>query len=142
MKTIAIGLALVAGIAVAAGAQQRADTRGARAAVEHYLKGHATGDPKEFTAAFHERLTLFWVDQTGTLMTRTAAEYIARAPGHPAPDENARKRRIVSLDVTRTAGMAKVELDYPDAHIVDYLSLLKIDGEWKVVNKIFTTELR
>jgi hypothetical protein len=31
-------------------------------------------------------------------------------------------------------------LDYPDAVLTDYMSLLKIDGEWKIVNKIFTVE--
>jgi hypothetical protein len=31
----------------------------------------------------------------------------------------------------------KVELRYPDVAFVDYLSLLKIDGRWQIVNKIF-----
>lgn len=121
---------------------QQADEQGARAAVEHYLKGHATGDPKEFSAAFHEQARLFWVDPQGNLMTRTSAEYIAGAKGSPAPDEAKRKRSIVSIDVTRTAGVAKVELDYPGTHFIDYLALLKINGEWKVINKIFTAERR
>ena len=33
--------------------------------------------------------------------------------------------------------MAKVELDYPGGGFIDYLSLLKIDGRWQIVNKIF-----
>jgi hypothetical protein len=36
--------------------------------------------------------------------------------------------------------MAKIVLDYPDALLTDYMSLLKIDGEWKIVNKIFTVD--
>jgi hypothetical protein len=36
--------------------------------------------------------------------------------------------------------VGKIVLDYPNALITDYTSLLKIDGEWKIVNKIFTVQ--
>jgi hypothetical protein len=36
--------------------------------------------------------------------------------------------------------VGKIVLDYPNALITDYMSLLKIDGEWKIVNKIFTVQ--
>jgi protease I len=49
---------------------------------------------------------------------------------------------VVSIDYTDDAGTAKLELDYPGALIIDYMQLLKIDGEWKVVNKIFTVQRR
>jgi hypothetical protein len=142
MKTVGLALAVALMLPFAGSQAQQADEQGARAAVEHYLKGHATGDPKEFAAAFHEQARLFWVDPQGKLMTRTSADYIAAASGKPAADEAKRNRRIVSIDVTRTAGVAKVELDYPSVHFIDYLALLKIDGEWKVINKIFTAERR
>ena len=117
------------------------DEDGARAAAEHYLKGHATGDPEEFRKAFHPDLKLFWV-KDGQLAQRTSADYIAGATGKPADDEAQRKRRIASVDVTGDAAVAKVELDYPKAFITDYLSLLKVNGEWKVVNKIFTVRAK
>jgi putative lumazine-binding protein len=31
----------------------------------------------------------------------------------------------------------KIELDYPKVFLTDYLSMLKVDGEWKAVGKIF-----
>jgi hypothetical protein len=76
----------------------------------------------------------------GQLMQRTSADYIAGAPGKPAADEAQRKRRIVSVDVTGNAASAKVELDYPSAKLTDYMSLLKVGNEWRIVNKIFTAE--
>ena len=36
--------------------------------------------------------------------------------------------------------MAKVVLDYPSVKFTDYLSLVKADGEWRIVNKIFNVE--
>jgi putative lumazine-binding protein len=110
-----------------------------RAALEHYLQGHATGDGAHFSVVFHPDSKLFWV-RDGQLMQRTSADYIAGAPGKPAADEAQRKRRIVSVDVTGNAAIGKIELDYPNAKLTDYMSLLKVGGEWKIVNKIFTAE--
>jgi hypothetical protein len=63
-------------------------------------------------------------------------------PGKPAADEasGTRKRRIDLVDVTGNAAIGKIVLDYPDAYIVDYMSLLKTNGEWKIINKIFNVE--
>ena len=108
-----------------------------RAAVNHYLQGHALGSPDEFSKAFHPDAMLFWVTPEGTLGKRTSGEYIKGASGKPAADESQRKRRVLSVDIAGTAAVAKVELEYPSVHFIDYLSLLKVNGEWKVINKIF-----
>ena len=57
-----------------------------------------------------------------------------------APDEANRKRSIESIDVSGNAAVAKIILDYPATRFVDYMSLLKINGEWKIVTKIFYAE--
>jgi hypothetical protein len=112
-----------------------------RATLQHYIQGHATGDGAHMRLAFNPAARLFW-SSADTLATRTSDEYIARMPGKPAADEGSgvRKRSIEVVDVTGNAAMARVVLDYPDAHIVDYMSLLKTNGEWKIINKIFNVE--
>lgn len=125
-------------IATPALAQEK-DEAGARAAVNHYLAGHATGSPDEFRAAFHPKAMLYW-NRDGAFAERTSADYIAGASGKPAADEAQRRRSIESLDVTGNAAMAKVVLDYPAVRFTDYLSLVKADGEWRIVNKIFNVE--
>ena len=114
-----------------------------RATLEHYIQGHATGDPAHMRLAFNPAGRLFW-SSADTLATRTVEEYIGRMPGKPAPDEatGVRKRHIDLIDVTGNAAIGKVVLDYPDAYIVDYMSLLKTNGEWRIINKIFMTELK
>lgn len=107
-----------------------------RAALQHYLRAHATGDGSHHRKVFRPEARLFWI-QDGKLATRTSEEYIAGAPGSPAEDEADRSRRVAMIDVTGNAAVARVVLDYPDALITDYMSLLKIDGEWRIVNKIF-----
>lgn len=119
---------------------QEKDEAGARAAVNHYLAGHATGSAAEFAAAFHPKAMLYW-NRDGGFAERTLADFIAAAAtGKPAGDEAQRRRWIESLDVTGNAGMAKVVLDYPSVRFVDYLSLVKADGGWRIVNKIFQAE--
>jgi hypothetical protein len=106
------------------------------AAVQLYFQGHATGDGEYFRKAFHPEAKLFWV-KDGALAQRTSAEFAAGAAGKPADDEARRARKILLLDYSADAAIAKVELDYPGGGFIDYLSLLKIDGRWQIVNKIF-----
>ena len=138
-------VALAAAV-VAAGAWAMApseDEVAVRAALQHYIQGHATGDGAHMRIAFHPQARLFW-SSADTLATRTSEEYIARMPGKPAADEGTGvyKRSIELVDVTGNAAIGKIVLDYPTAHIVDYMSLVKTNGEWKIINKIFMTEMK
>lgn len=143
MKTLSLLFSVVLLVAVyslrTASLAASAEEAAARVPLENYLKGHATGDGAHFKQAFHPEAKLFWY-RDGKLMTRTSAEYIAGASGKPAADEAQRKRWIESVKVTGNAGFGVVVLDYPQTRFVDYMSLLKVDGEWKIVNKTFYAE--
>lgn len=134
----AAALALVLGAAVAVRAEDAADA-GARAPLELYLKGHATGDGDYFRRAFHPDAKIQG-NREGKLISRTREEFAAGAPGKPAEDEALRKRRIVSIDVVDDAAFAKIELDYPKIKFTDYFTLLKVDGEWKIMSKVYHGE--
>lgn len=110
-----------------------------RAALEHYLQGHATGQGAHFSAAMHQQGTMYWA-KDGTLSTRPFTEYIAGASGKPAADEAKRKRRIEMVDITGDAAVGKITLDYPDVTLTDYMTLLKVDGKWQIVAKAFTRQ--
>jgi len=118
---------------------QNAEEAAVRAAIEHYFRGQATGQGEHFRKVFHPDSKLFWVRE-GKLTQRTSEEYILGASGKPAPDEAQRKRRVESVDITGNAAMVKVVLDYPRVRFTDYMSMLKVDGEWKIVNKTFVSE--
>ncbi len=135
------GLLLLAAIYAAntTAPQTTTEETAARVPLENYLKGHATGDAEFFKKAFHPEAKLFWF-RDGKFNTRTSAEYIAGATGKPAADESQRKRWIESVNITGNTGVAKIVLDYPQMKFTDYMSLLKVDGEWKIVNKTFYAE--
>lgn len=124
-----------AGIATA----QDAEKDAVRVPLENYLKGHATGDGEFFRKAFHTEGSLIFIRE-GKYTTRSFADYIAGASGKPAADEAKRKRWIESVDVSGNAATAKIILDYPTVKFVDYMTLLKINGEWKIINKSFYAE--
>jgi hypothetical protein len=116
-----------------------AEKAAARVPLENYLQGHATGNPEFMRKAFHTEGNLIFV-RDGKYSTRSFAEYINGMSGKPAPDENKRKRWIESVDVAGNAAVGKIILDYPTGKFVDYMSLLKINGEWKIINKSFHFE--
>lgn len=118
-----------------------AETAAARLPLENYLQGHATGNGEFHQKAFYPESRLLFVRE-GKLTQRTSAEYIKGSGGKPAADEANRKRWIEKVDVVGNAAIGKIILDYPNTYFVDYFALLKIDGEWKIVNKSFQAQPR
>lgn len=115
---------------------QESEEAAVRAAIEHYFQGHATGQGEHYRKVFHPDSKLFFI-RDGKVTQWTAEEYISRASGKPAPDEAQRKRRIDSVDIAGDAAFVKLTLDYPTVVFIDYMSMLKIDGKWMIVNKTF-----
>lgn len=110
-----------------------------RVPLENYIKGHATGNGEFMKKAFHTEGNLIFI-RDGKYATRSFVEYIAGFTGKPAADEASRKRAIESVDIAGNAAIARIVLDYPAVKFVDYMTLLKINGEWKIVNKSFYAE--
>lgn len=111
-----------------------------RAPLEAYMRGHATGDPAQFRAAFHDE-ALVWGSRAGSLIRWTDDEYIGRAgTGQPAPDEPRRQRWIESLHVAGDTATARLILDYPAVRFTDDMQLIRVDGRWLIVSKMFLSE--
>ena len=137
LKTLVMLAAVTAASASTSAQSASPQENAVRAAVNHYFQGHATGDGAHFAKVFHPDAKLFWIGPDGTVMQRTAAEYIKGAPGKPAADEAQRKRRIVSVDITGNIAMVKVELDYPAVKFTDIFSMVESKGQWWIVNKTY-----
>ncbi len=118
---------------------QTAEKDAVKLPLENYIKGHATGDGEYMKKAFHTEGNLIFI-RDGKYTTRSFTEYIAGFTGKPAPDEAQRRRSIEAIDVNGNAAVAKIVLDYPSVKFIDYMTLLKINGEWKIVNKSFYAE--
>jgi hypothetical protein len=103
---------------------------------DHYFRAQATGVGDHLKGTVVDEGRMMWV-QDGQLRVRTSADYIAGFNGKPAADEASRKRRVLMTDVAGDIGVAKIELDFPDARLIDYFTLAKTGGEWKIIHKSF-----
>jgi hypothetical protein len=106
-----------------------------RRVVQHYLDVTDKKDEPSIARAFHPDAKLMSPGDTG-LRQMTLAEWWARVSRIPAPVP--RKSSIALLDVTDMAAVVRVDFGAS----TDYLSLLKLDGEWKIVNKILSRPIR
>jgi hypothetical protein len=113
------------------------DDAGVRAALTHYLQGHATGDAAHMRKAFLPTAHIEGL-RDGKFVSMTLEEYCSRFPGKPAADEATRRRTIDTVDITGTAAMARVTLIHGQTTLRDYFVLLKVDGEWRIANKTFS----
>lgn len=103
--------------------------------VSYYLDGGTNNDFETLKKAFHETAQMIYVDKEGKHQAVNALEFFGRVV-KPGPKQD-RQTRIVSIDVAGHTANAKLEIEYPTFSFIDYMNLLKIEGEWKIVNKIY-----
>jgi hypothetical protein len=129
----------------AAQAQDPAEDRRAieRAALD-YIEGWYTQDAARMERALHPQLIKrrvgvdpasgeWYLDESSGLRLVQATR---PAPGEVAAPLAGRRREVVILDLFGNAASVKVEAD----RWVDYLHLVKWNGEWKILNVLW--ELR
>jgi hypothetical protein len=117
---------------------QSSEEQAVRAAVNQYFRGHATATADEMRKAFLPTAHIEG-NRSGKFVSWTVEEYCANFKGKPAADEASRKRTIDSVDVSGTAAMVKATLVHGATTFTDYFVLLKVDGEWKIANKVYSS---
>jgi hypothetical protein len=106
----------------------------------NYLDGGTYGDTVKLNKAFHRSAAMRYIDnKTGEFRDVPIADYLARAKSN-AGKKSDRKTRIVYMHIAGTAAQARLEIDNTTFYFHDFMNLLKINGEWKVVSKIFYRE--
>lgn len=116
--------------------QHSADPTEVRAALESYLRGHATGDPEFMRNAFLPAARIEGIRE-GRFTSWTLEEYCALFPGTPAAGEATRRRQIDAIDRSGTSASAKATLFHGDVTFTDYFVLLEVDGVWKIASKVY-----
>ena len=138
MKTTLLALLVIAPMLVAwSWVDERHDIDGVEAALEQYFRGSETGRADVMAEAFHPDARLIF-NRDGQVEVLPVADWLARFDDTPADDEDQRQRRIVSIDITGDMAFGKLELDYPDVTLIDYMTLLRTPDGWKIVHKSFT----
>ena len=104
-------------------------------AVQHYIDGAKSGKGDDMKPAFHEDATIF-----GYVGTDLFAGPIEKL--FAWNDENGAatglQARIAGIDLVETVATVRLELDnWTGSRFTDLFTLLKVDGEWKIMNKVF-----
>jgi hypothetical protein len=114
------------------------------AAVKTYLDGLYEGDAEKLASVFHPTSALT-SEQNGVLTPLPRDEWLAIVRGRASGKSQGLERRdeILQIDQSSpTTAFVKVKCQLPPRYFTDYLCFLKIDGKWKVAQKIFATEVR
>lgn len=114
-------------------AQNKTDEEGVRACLENYM----SGDGDRVEKAFHPTATMKYIDaQSGEFKDVPIADYIAKVKSNTSKLD--RKIEIVALNIEGNAANAKIKIETDKAILYDYMNMLKINDEWKIVSKIFS----
>ena len=105
--------------------------------LNYYMEGGSNRDFNTLKKAFHDTATMKYITEEGYKEVN-ALEFFS---GMKTGSRIDRTNRIAEITVSGHAANARLELEYKDFTFVDFMNLLKIDGEWKIVNKIFYKRL-
>jgi hypothetical protein len=112
-----------------------------RAVVEAYLHGLKFNDVPSLRTAFWPDAKLLFVNKDGSLGQLSQEDWYKMFAGSAGKEEEG-DLRISSVDITDNAASVKVIETYPKSIYVDYLNLLRLNGKWIIVNKIYTSRGR
>ena len=116
------------------------DREAIEAATRLYLDGLYEGDTEKLAASFHETSALTH-EAGGKLTILPRDEWFAAVRNRPSPQAQGLSRHdeILLIDQSSpTTAFVKVKCAIPPRFFVDYLSFLKVDGRWRVAQKVFS----
>jgi hypothetical protein len=108
------------------------------ATVQLYVDGASKGDGEKLKQAFHGEAWMFG-SVSGQRFDMPISVMIQEVTAHPLDADGGYGSRVVSVEQTGDAAIAVLEERgcWGNLSFVDYFSLAKIDGTWKIVNKTF-----
>ena len=107
--------------------------------VSDYFQGIYNGDSDKLENVFHQQALLFG-DINGEPYFKTVTDYIDGVKSRKSPkdlEENF-KMKILSIEIMGNMATVKAHVPMLGFNYYDFLSLNLVQGEWKIVNKLFT----
>jgi putative lumazine-binding protein/uncharacterized protein DUF1579 len=111
-------------------------------AIRSVADAYISADPARLRDAFLPNMNLYTTDEKEALRTIPFAEYLQRVSANANAALEERHWTIDLVDRTGNAAIVKITTIRPKATVTDYLSLVRIEKQWKVVNKTFSVEPR
>jgi hypothetical protein len=106
------------------------------ATVEDYLDGMILAEAETTRRAFHPKAAI--LGHEPDLLWLSLEEFIAGcADFGPQPGGRTAYAEITALETVGDIARVTLEDDYAGYRYTDYLTLLRADGAWRIVNKTF-----
>lgn len=103
--------------------------------VQLYIDGGKSGRGADMKAAFHPDATIFGYIGPDLFAGPIQGLFDWNDQNGPATELQG---RIAIIDIIETIATVRLELDNWTGHrFTDLFTLLKVDGEWKIMNKVF-----
>ena len=94
-------------------------------------------DPDAVRAGFHHEFLMHVLDD-GKVIKAPLEMWLERLELDGVPNEKTVHCEFLSIDVTGDTGAATLEVYEDGQHFyTDYVGLYRVDGLWKIVNKVF-----
>ena len=113
------------------------------AVLAEYFDGLHFSDVQRLRRVFHPDAHYFCATD-GTLLHLDMAQYFPVVEQRPSPASQGHERtdRVLSIEFAGpVTALAKVECSIPPKHFIDLLTLVKLQGRWQVVSKVFHYEV-
>lgn len=111
------------------------DYRAIEKLIQHYIDGARAGKGELMRPAFHDDATIFGYVGEDLFAGPIQGLYDWNDENGPAPDI---KSTIASIDIYGTVATVRLESDnWTGLRFTDLFNLLKVDGQWRVMNKVF-----
>jgi hypothetical protein len=107
--------------------------------VGRYFDGLHHSDVALLERVFHPEAHYFSATD-GRLLHLDMASYFPRVAQRPSPASqgHARSDRILSIEFAGpVTAFARLECSIPPKAFIDLLTLVKLDGDWRIVSKVF-----
>ena len=103
--------------------------------VQIYVDGGKSGKGADMKPAFHKDATIFGYIGPDLFAGPIQGLFDWNDQNGPA---TALEARIADIDIEGTVATVRIELDNWTGHrFTDFFTMLKVDGEWKIMNKVF-----
>jgi len=104
-------------------------------AMQYYIDGARSGKGANMKPAFHDDATIFGYVGPDLFAGPIQGLYDWNDANGPATGIVS---RITSIDIVGTVASVRLESDNWTGHrFTDFFNLLKVDGQWKIMNKVF-----
>jgi len=102
--------------------------------INYYFEGMKEHNAESLVKAFHPTATMKWIGENYQEVNAVSAlsDYVNSNPAAKV------ETRILAVNVIGEIANVQLELEYETFSFIDLMHLIKVEGKWKIVSKIYT----